>query len=36
VKLWPTSGKGSGDEWVFTLSDLDQPMELSAEDLRTK
>jgi cytochrome P450 len=36
VKICPTSGKGSGDEWAFTLSDLDQPIELSAEDLHTK
>ena len=32
VEICLTSGVGSGDEWVFTLSDSDQPIELSAED----
>jgi hypothetical protein len=36
VEICPTLGNASGDEWVFTLSDLDRLIELSAEDLHTK
>ena len=35
VEISPIADKDTGDTWDFTLSDSDQPIELSAEDMRS-